>query len=133
MLARLTNHFKCVLTGSLAPQAISQSEFEARRAAVDAFNTSSRYRKRGLAAVPSKFGVAFTLLTMCQVCSSPTVLENIYQQMHGVYNVLCCRSSIDLPSPVHCCQLRVSALSESAILDLRLPRSDLRAASSLAL
>ncbi len=32
----------------------------ARRAAADAFNAGSRFRKRGLAAVPTKFGISFT-------------------------------------------------------------------------
>ena len=31
-----------------------------RRSAAAAFNTGSRFRKRGLAAVPTKFGISFT-------------------------------------------------------------------------
>lgn len=31
-----------------------------RRSAAAAFNASSRFRKRGLAAVPTKFGISFT-------------------------------------------------------------------------
>ncbi|CBJ27195.1 conserved unknown protein [Ectocarpus siliculosus] len=36
------------------------ADIERRRKEVDAFNSSSRYRKRGLAVVPTKFGICFT-------------------------------------------------------------------------
>jgi len=39
----------------------------ARQAAVDAFNAENRYRKRGLAMCPTKFGIAFTAKFMNQV------------------------------------------------------------------
>jgi xanthine dehydrogenase/oxidase len=40
--------------------------WEARRAAVDSFNKQNRWRKRGLALTPTKFGIAFTKLTYNQ-------------------------------------------------------------------
>eukprot|EP00775_Hariotina_reticulata_P012370 gene12370-12505_t len=40
--------------------------WEARRAAVDDFNCKNRWRKRGLALTPTKFGIAFTKLTYNQ-------------------------------------------------------------------
>lgn len=36
------------------------ADLPARRAAAAAFNAGSRFRKRGLAAVPTKFGISFT-------------------------------------------------------------------------
>lgn len=36
------------------------SEFEARFAEAAAFNKKSRWRKRGISAVPTKFGISFT-------------------------------------------------------------------------
>ncbi|KAJ2809409.1 hypothetical protein H4R20_000134 [Coemansia guatemalensis] len=36
-----------------------KAHFDARRAEVDAFNAASRYRKRGLALLPTKFGISF--------------------------------------------------------------------------
>lgn len=44
----------------------------ARRAAADAFNAGSRFRKRGLAAVPTKFGISFTtkFLNQARPCAA---------------------------------------------------------------
>jgi len=39
---------------------------QARRAAVDAFNAANRFRKRGLAATPTLFGIAFTEIFLNQ-------------------------------------------------------------------
>lgn len=41
-------------------QLMTQGEFVARRAAVADFNERNRYRKRGLAAIPTMFGISFT-------------------------------------------------------------------------
>jgi len=41
-------------------QLMKQSDFDGRRSAVEAFNSANRYRKRGLAAVPTMFGISFT-------------------------------------------------------------------------
>merc|ERR1719313_1724418 len=39
---------------------MKQSEFEDRRSAAEAFNISNRYKKRGLAVVPTAYGISFT-------------------------------------------------------------------------
>ncbi len=39
---------------------LGSSDFEARRAAAAEWNTGNRWRKRGLAAIPTKFGISFT-------------------------------------------------------------------------
>ncbi|KAI8867184.1 xanthine dehydrogenase, partial [Ramicandelaber brevisporus] len=57
-------HFNQELTDWHVPlmwqQLKESSEFAARRAAVDAFNAANQYRKRGLAMIPTKFGISFT-------------------------------------------------------------------------
>jgi xanthine dehydrogenase molybdopterin-binding subunit B len=45
----------------------SSSEFEERRKAADAYNAAHRWRKRGLAITPTKFGISFTTKFMNQV------------------------------------------------------------------
>jgi xanthine dehydrogenase large subunit len=53
----------------------TESGYAQRRAAVAAFNASSKYRKRGLAMVPLKFGISFTATMLNQ----GGALVNIYQ------------------------------------------------------
>lgn len=48
---------------------------EARRAAVEAFNAANRFRKRGLAATPTLFGIAFTEIFLNQV-TRPTPAQD---------------------------------------------------------
>ena len=47
--------------------ALSAGGLGARRAAAAAFNARSRWRKRGFAAVPTKFGISFTTKFLNQV------------------------------------------------------------------
>ncbi|EPQ25875.1 uncharacterized protein PFL1_06549 [Pseudozyma flocculosa PF-1] len=51
---------------ALWDQVKRQGDYEARRAAVDRFNAEHRFRKRGLALVPTKFGISFTALMLNQ-------------------------------------------------------------------
>lgn len=44
----------------------TSSDFEQRKLQVEAFNKEHKYRKRGIALVPTKFGIAFTLLAFNQ-------------------------------------------------------------------
>lgn len=48
-------------------QCLAGSLFDERRSQVDLFNSGSRWKKRGLAIVPTKFGIAFTALFLNQV------------------------------------------------------------------
>lgn len=45
----------------------ASSKYDETRRAVDAFNAENRYRKRGLAMVPTRFGISFTAKFMNQV------------------------------------------------------------------
>ena len=56
-------------------QVASQADYDARRQAVASFNAQSKYRKRGLALVPLKFGISFTATMLNQ----GGALINVYQ------------------------------------------------------
>ena len=56
-------------------QVAVEAGYEARRAAVAAFNAQSKHRKRGVALVPLKFGISFTATMLNQ----GGALLNIYQ------------------------------------------------------
>ncbi|KAI1084003.1 xanthine dehydrogenase [Whalleya microplaca] len=47
-------------------QVQEESDYANRRKAVDKFNTSHKWRKRGLALIPTKFGISFTALWLNQ-------------------------------------------------------------------
>jgi len=47
-------------------QVLNKADVTTRRAAVDAFNAANRHKKRGLAVVPTKFGINFTAKFMNQ-------------------------------------------------------------------
>ncbi|KAK4453051.1 molybdopterin binding aldehyde oxidase/xanthine dehydrogenase [Podospora aff. communis PSN243] len=59
-------HFNQPLTDWHVPlmykQVQEESEYEKRREAVTAFNAEHKWRKRGLALIPTKFGISFTAL-----------------------------------------------------------------------
>ena len=47
-------------------QVLEKSEFSGRKAAVLEYNKGSRWRKRGICALPTNFGIAFTQTTLNQ-------------------------------------------------------------------
>ena len=49
----------------------SKAGWEDRQAAVAEFNAANRFRKRGLALTPTKFGIAFTAKFLNQVWHPP--------------------------------------------------------------
>ncbi|XP_076463872.1 xanthine dehydrogenase/oxidase-like isoform X2 [Babylonia areolata] len=63
-------HYNQVLEGvklqSCWQDCLQQSDFAARRRQVDHFNSENRWRKRGLAIIPTKFGLSFNKLDMNQ-------------------------------------------------------------------
>ncbi len=56
-------------------QVATQSDYSARRTSVECYNKRSKYRKRGLALVPLKFGISFTATMLNQ----GGALINIFQ------------------------------------------------------
>ncbi len=75
----MTTQYGQVIEDFIADGVMTQLETESgytqRRAAVAAFNASSKYRKRGLAISPLKFGISFTATMLNQAGA----LVNIYQ------------------------------------------------------
>ncbi|PHH79027.1 hypothetical protein CDD80_5741 [Ophiocordyceps camponoti-rufipedis] len=65
-----TTHFNQPLEDWHVPlmyeQVRNESDYDERRKAVDAFNETHRWRKRGLALIPTKFGISFTALFLNQ-------------------------------------------------------------------
>ncbi|PLN85211.1 xanthine dehydrogenase [Aspergillus taichungensis] len=65
-----TTHFNQVIKDWHVPlmyeQVLAESGYSARRAAVEAYNATHRWSKRGLAIVPTKFGISFTALFLNQ-------------------------------------------------------------------
>ena len=63
-------HFNQVLIDYHVPELVDQirgeSSYAERRESVDAFNKSHKFKKRGLALVPTKFGISFTALFLNQ-------------------------------------------------------------------
>lgn len=47
-------------------QVLEESEYEKRRKAVEEFNKAHKWKKRGLAIIPTKFGISFTALFLNQ-------------------------------------------------------------------
>ena len=47
-------------------QVLSESSYNSRREAITAFNSEHKWRKRGLALIPTKFGISFTALHLNQ-------------------------------------------------------------------
>ena len=43
---------------------LESSEFQKRKADIDVFNKNNRWKKRGISAIPTKFGIAFTATFM---------------------------------------------------------------------
>jgi xanthine dehydrogenase/oxidase len=50
----------------LIKQLKAETDYEARRAAVDEFNRTHKWKKRGLSLIPTKFGISFTAIFLNQ-------------------------------------------------------------------
>ena len=63
---------------------------EKRRAEVAAFNEKSRFRKRGLAMTPTKFGISFTTKFLNQASRRPSSMPARAAQVRWLYACLTC-------------------------------------------
>ena len=83
------------------------SHFVERRRAVEQYNKSNKYRKRGLALVPTKFGISFTAKFMNQAGA----LVNVYTDG----TVLVTHGGIEMGQGLHTkmCQVAAEALGVS--------------------
>ena len=84
---------------------LSAGGLEARRAAAATFNATHRFRKRGIAAVPTKFGISFTTKFLNQAGA----LVHIYQQDGSV---LVNHGGVEMGQGLHTkvCQIVAQAL-----------------------
>lgn len=72
------------LLHTLVPQLERESDYRARRRAIDQFNAEHRYVKKGMALTPVKFGVSFTQTFMNQAGALVLVyLDGSVQLNHG--------------------------------------------------
>ena len=75
-----------LIHNSFAVQVYQTSDYEARKAAIAEFNAANRFRKRGIAIIPTKFGISFTTKFLNQV--RRTVHDSLtcalaqHEQMH---------------------------------------------------
>eukprot|EP00929_Paragymnodinium_shiwhaense_P046791 TRINITY_DN23806_c0_g1_i1.p1 TRINITY_DN23806_c0_g1~~TRINITY_DN23806_c0_g1_i1.p1 ORF type:complete len:1435 (+),score=412.96 TRINITY_DN23806_c0_g1_i1:91-4395(+) len=89
-------------------QLMKQSDFQTRQAAVDDFNRLNRYKKRGLAAVPTAFGISYTATHLNQSGAL------VHLQKDGT--VLVAHGGVEMGQGLHTKLARVAA----SILDLPL-------------
>ena len=59
----------CPRSHSLWSEALAKADVTRRRAEVDAFNAANRWTKRGLALLPTMYGVNFPVNMLNQVCA----------------------------------------------------------------
>ena len=62
----LFNSSPLTVTCHLILQVMKTSDFQQRRVAAEKFNAENRFLKRGLALIPTKFGISFTTLFLNQ-------------------------------------------------------------------
>ncbi|ORY59677.1 molybdopterin binding aldehyde oxidase/xanthine dehydrogenase [Pseudomassariella vexata] len=83
---------------TMMEQLSNNSEYELRKAAVNAFNAKSQYKKRGICKVPSKFGLSFaTALHLNQAGAYVKIYEDGSVLLHhggtemgqGLYTKMC--------------------------------------------
>ncbi|KAL1925143.1 uncharacterized protein VTP21DRAFT_26 [Calcarisporiella thermophila] len=84
----------------------ASSEYERRRREVDEFNATSRWKKRGLSLIPTKFGISFTALHMNQAGA----LVHIYNDG----SVLLSHGGTEMGQGLHTKMIQVCA----AVLDI---------------
>jgi xanthine dehydrogenase/oxidase len=85
---------------------LSDSSYEDRLAEISTFNASSRYVKRGIAAIPTMFGISFTMLSMNQAGA----LVHVY---HTDGSVLISHGGVEMGQGLHSkmCQVAADALN----------------------
>lgn len=80
------------------------SEYHHRKKEVDSFNKNNRYRKRGLAMIPSKFGIAFTATFLNQAMA----LVHVYTDG----TVLITHGGVEMGQGLHTKVLQVTTRGE---------------------
>lgn len=81
---------------------LADSEFDERRKAIAEFNKQNKYRKRGISALPTMFGVSFTFRTLNQAGA----LVHIF---HGDGSVLVSHGGVEMGQGLHTKMCQVAA------------------------
>lgn len=106
-------HFNQPLTDWHVPlmyeQVRNESGYDSRRAAAEAFNASHRWRKRGLALIPTKFGISFTALWFNQAGA----LVHVYHDG----SVLVAHGGTEMGQGLHTKMTQIAAQSLGVPLD----------------
>ncbi|PHH59289.1 hypothetical protein CDD81_3413 [Ophiocordyceps australis] len=106
-----TTHFNQALEDWHVPlmwtQLAGEARYDERRRAIDEFNAEHKWRKRGLALIPTKFGISFTALFLNQAGA----LVHIYHDG----SILVAHGGTEMGQGLHTkmCQIAAQALSVS--------------------
>jgi xanthine dehydrogenase/oxidase len=110
---RELTHFNQELTDWHVPlmykQVQDESKYEQRRQGVDKFNETSKWRKKGLAMIPTKFGISFTALFLNQAGA----LVHIYHDG----SVLVAHGGIEMGQGLHTKLTQIAAQALQVPLD----------------
>ncbi|XP_022086122.1 xanthine dehydrogenase/oxidase-like isoform X2 [Acanthaster planci] len=87
--------------GKCWKECLTKSDYVNRRRVVDQFNSENRWRKRGIAATPTKFGIAFTYLPLNQAGA----LVHIYTDG----TVLISHSGVEMGQGLHTKMIQVAS------------------------
>ncbi|PKS07048.1 hypothetical protein jhhlp_005645 [Lomentospora prolificans] len=90
-------------------QVLEESEYERRRLAVTKFNKESKWRKRGLSLIPTKFGISFTALFLNQAGA----LVHIYHDG----SILVAHGGIEMGQGLHTKMTQIAAQALQVPLD----------------
>lgn len=106
-------HFNQTLTDWHVPlmykQVMEESAYESRRKAITKFNEHSKWRKRGLALIPTKFGISFTALFLNQAGA----LVHIYHDG----SVLVAHGGVEMGQGLHTKMTQIAAQALGVPLD----------------
>lgn len=106
-------HFNQTITDWHVPlmykQVVDESAYESRRKAVAKFNEDSKWRKRGLSLIPTKFGISFTALFLNQAGA----LVHIYHDG----SVLVAHGGIEMGQGLHTKMTQIAAQALGVPLD----------------
>lgn len=106
-------HFNQTLTDWHVPlmykQVLDESAYESRREAITKFNKGSKWRKRGLSLIPTKFGISFTALFLNQAGA----LVHIYHDG----SVLVAHGGIEMGQGLHTKMTQIAAQALGVPLD----------------
>ncbi|CAI4217180.1 unnamed protein product [Parascedosporium putredinis] len=90
-------------------QVLDESQYEKRRLAVTDFNKKAKWRKRGLALIPTKFGISFTALFLNQAGA----LVHIYHDG----SILVAHGGIEMGQGLHTKMTQIAAQALEVPLD----------------